>query len=69
MKPEIIDEEEYCNVVANKEGIILKVNARNGTPLVKEGDVVKQGDIVIGGWMEGKYTGIRYVHAQGEVEA
>ena len=69
MKPEIIDEEEYCNVVANKEGIILKVNARNGTPLVKEGDVVKQGDIIIGGWMEGKYTGTRYVHAQGEVEA
>lgn len=69
MKPEIINEEEYCNVVANKEGIILKVNARNGTPLVKEGDVVKKGDIIIGGWMEGKYTATRYVHAQGEVEA
>ena len=69
MKPEIIDEEEYCNVVANKEGIILKVNAINGTPLVKEGDVVKKGDIIIGGWMEGKYTGTRYVHAQGEVQA
>lgn len=69
MKPEIIDEDEYCNIVADKTCMILKVNARNGTPLVKEGDIVKQGDPLIGGWMEGKYTGIRYVHAQGEVQA
>ena len=69
MKPEIIDEDEYCNIVADKTCMILKVNARNGTPLVKEGDIVKQGDPLIGGWMEGKYTGVRYVHAQGEVQA
>lgn len=68
-KPEIIDEEEYCNVVADKACMILKVNAQNGTPLVKEGTIVKEGDILIGGWMEGKYTGTRYVHAQGEVRA
>ena len=69
MKPEIIDEEDYCNVVAGKDAEILKVSAVNGTPLVKEGDIVKKGDIVIAGWLEGKYTGVRYVHAQGEVEA
>lgn len=68
MKPEIIDEEEYCNVVADRPCMILKVNARNGTPLVKKGDVVKEGNILIGGWMEGKYTGTRYVHAQGEIQ-
>lgn len=68
-KPEIIKEEEYCNIVATKPGIILKVNALNGTPLVKEGDVIKEGSLLIGGWLEGKYTGIRYVHANGEVQA
>lgn len=68
-KPEIINEEEYCNIVADKPCMILKINAVNGTPLVKQGTVVKQGDIVIGGWLEGKYTGTRYVHAQGEVQA
>lgn len=41
-KPEIIDEKEYCNIVANKEGIITSIKAVNGTPLVKEGDVVKK---------------------------
>lgn len=68
-KPDIIEEDDYCNIVATKPGIIVKVNALNGKPLVKEGDVIKEGTILIGGWLEGKYTGIRYVHANGEVKA
>ena len=68
-KPDIIKEDEYCNIVATKPGIIAKIDAANGTPLVKEGDVIKQGTILIGGWLEGKYTGTRYVHANGEVKA
>lgn len=68
-KPDIIKEDEYCNIVATKPGIIVKIDAANGTPLVKEGDVIKQGTILIGGWLEGKYTGTRYVHANGEVKA
>lgn len=68
-KPDIIKEDEYCNIVATKAGIIEKVNAINGTPLVKKGDVIKEGTLVIGGWLEGKYTGTRYVHANGSVQA
>lgn len=68
-KPEMIKEEEYCNIVATKPGMIVKVNALNGTPLVKEGDVIKEGTPLIGGWLEGKYTGTRYVHANGSVTA
>ena len=68
-KPDIIDENEYCNIISNKNGIITKINAQAGTINVKVGDVVKEGDILINGWMEGKYTGVRYVHAKGETEA
>ena len=68
-KPEIIKEDEYCNIVSDKEASIIKVNAQNGTVLVKERDVVKKGTPLIAGWMEGKYTGTRYVHAEGSVEA
>ena len=68
-KPEIIDEEEYCNIISDKDGIITKINAQNGTANVKIGDIVKEGDILINGWMEGKYTGVRYVHAKGDIEA
>ena len=68
-KPEIVDEDEYCNIVSNKNGVITKINAQDGTANVKVGDTVSEGDILINGWMEGKYTGIRYVHAKGEIEA
>lgn len=67
--PEIVDENDYCNLVANKSGLITKVSAQNGTAQVKEGDIVQEGSILIAGIMEGKYTEPRYVHAIGEVQA
>ena len=68
-KPEIIDESDYCNIVSDKQGVITKISAQNGTIAVKVGDTVDIGTTLINGWMEGKYTGIRYVHAKGEIEA
>lgn len=68
-KPEIINDEDYCSIVATKNAQIVKVSAQNGIPVVKEGDIVTKGDTLIAGWIEGKYTGTRYVHAEGEVLA
>ena len=68
-KPDIIDDEDYCNIVSDKQGIITKISAQNGTIAVKVGDTVNVGTTLINGWMEGKYTGIRYVHAKGEIQA
>ena len=67
--PEIINENEYCNIVSNKSGIITKINVQNGTADVKEGDIVKPGDTLVSGYMEGKYTGTRYVHSVANIEA
>lgn len=41
-KPEVIPEDEYCNIVSMKEGMITKINVQNGTALVKQGDIVKE---------------------------
>lgn len=68
-KPDIIDKNEYCNIVANEKGVITKITADTGTALVKPGDIVEKGDVLIGGYMEGKYTDTRYVHAKGTIEA
>ena len=68
-KPDIIDDEDYCNIVSDKQGVITKISAQNGTIAVKVGDTVNVGTTLINGWMEGKYTGIRYVHAKGEIQA
>lgn len=67
--PEIIDEKDYCNIVAKKGGIITEIIAQNGTAQAKVGDQVQEGQILIQGTMEGKYTGTRYVHSLGEVKA
>ena len=68
-KPEIIDENDYSNIVANKDGVIKKITAQNGTLMVTEGAEVKKGDILIAGYMDGKYTERNYVNAIGEVKA
>ena len=67
--PKIIDEKEFTNIVAKKAGTITQIIAQNGTAQVKVGDKVETGQILIQGTMEGKYTGIRYVHSLGEVKA
>ena len=46
-KPEIINEEDYCNIVSNKVGVITKINAQNGTANVKVGDTVNVGTTLI----------------------
>ena len=68
-KPELIDDSEYCNIVASKSGTITKIIAQNGTAVVKIGEQVNKGDVLIAGYMEGKYTEKRYVHSLGEVQA
>lgn len=62
-KPKIIPLDEYCNVVSNKTAQIVKITANSGTIVANPGDIVTEGSVLIGGWMEGKYTGTRYVHA------
>ena len=67
--PEVIDENKYCNIVADKTGMITKLNVQNGTPAVKIGDIVEAGQVLVNGYMEGQYTGTRYVHSIADIEA
>lgn len=66
-KPEVVNEDEYCNITASKDAVIERINAQNGIPKVMQGDVVKKGDILIEGTIEGKYTDPRNIHSIGEV--
>lgn len=68
--PEKIDKETPCNVVAVKNGLIEKVIAKNGDALVKEGDIVTEGDLLITGIVTRQHMeSPLYVHAYGEVYA
>lgn len=67
--PKVVDENEYCNIISEKEGIITKINVHNGTANVKVGEVVRKGTVLVNGFIEGKYTGSRNVHASADIEA
>ena len=70
LPPEVIDENIPCNIVATKKGVIEKVIARNGRSVVKKGDVVEKGQVLITGIITDEYSEIEmYVHAEGEVLA
>lgn len=67
-KPEIIDENEYCNIISDKECMITKINVQNGTAIAKIGDIVKIGDVLVEGKIQGKYTDAIYVNSQAEIQ-
>lgn len=67
--PELIDKDEYCNIVSDKEGIITQINVQSGTAVVKEGDIIKKGDLLVEGIMQGTYSDKRYVHSSADIQA
>lgn len=67
--PEVVDKAEVCNIVADRDAIISSIVVHNGTARVNVGDTVKKGDLLVEGIMEGKYTGVRQVHAQADIMA
>ena len=65
--PEIIDRNEICDIVSNKDAIISKIIVQNGTARVKEGDIVKQGDLLVEGIMESEHMENRLVHSEATI--
>lgn len=70
LPPEKIDIATPCNIVANKKGVIVKVIARNGNAVVRKGDIVDKGDVLISGVISNENSGeYIFVHSDGEVLA
>lgn len=47
-----VKQTEPSHIVADKDGIVIDIVTRTGTPKVKKGDVVKKGDILVSGVVE-----------------
>ena len=39
----------FSNIIANSDALILDIITRKGTPMVKEGDTVRKGDVLVSG--------------------
>ena len=62
-------ESAYTNVVAKYDGYIDSIIINAGNKVVKIGDVVKKGDILISGIIDSQAQGVRYEHASGVINA
>ncbi len=56
----------FSNILASSDAVIEEINVKSGYPLVKAGDVVKRGDVLISGVIP-KELGGGFCRAQGEV--
>ncbi len=68
--PEIFDANDYCSIVAAKDGVIHSMIVRNGFPVIKVNDTVQKGSLLISGMLESeRNVPTRYVHSEAEVYA
>jgi len=70
---EFIDRSVPCDIIAAKDGIIVEVATEAGRPLVRPGDVVQAGDVLVSGELRAgaEDTGYQsyFVHAVSRVTA
>lgn len=68
-EPKMESIDKPCNIIAAKSGQILKMEVSDGTAMVKKGDVVKAGDILVSGIIEDKFANHAFKHAGAKVIA
>ena len=66
--PIIISTQAPGNLIASKDGIVVRVFTTEGTSIVKNGDLIQKGDLLVKG-EQGKEGSVYPVHAEGEVIA
>jgi len=70
---EILDRRTPAHIVATAEGLITNVITWSGAPMVRQGDVVREGELLVSGILElvpdTPGTPLVYAHAQAEVWA
>lgn len=69
--PKRIDENEKCNIIASKPGMIVSINTLKGTQMVENNSIVDKGDVLVLGLVEMDQfpEKSQYVHALAEIEA
>lgn len=63
---------EYRSIFSNTSGVISRIITRAGTPVVKEGDTVCEGQLLISGQIDtyneyGELMSTEFVHADGDI--
>lgn len=68
-KPKLDTSKNPCNVKAVKDGVITRIQAYNGKPVVTKGSGVVNGQVLVSGIYETKQGDMRYLRANAKVFA
>ena len=60
---------EPCNIISDRDGIILSIEVYEGVGEVNEGDAVNEGDLLINGVNDNEDYSILFVEADGKITA
>ncbi len=63
--PEVVPASQPCNIKASRDGRILQMITYEGKPLVKAGEAVTAGQLLISGIVQDQDGATRILHAQG----
>lgn len=73
LPPNVIDKNIPCDIVAACDGVIKHIVVKNGEKIVKQGDAVKAGDVIVSGkvgtYKEGFPEEYIYVHSMASTQA
>ena len=68
----ILSEQEiaplYSNLIAERDGVVEEISVKSGVAIVRVGDVVRKGDVLISGVVENE-AGVSFYRAEGSVRA
>ncbi len=59
----------YANIIASEDGVIAHEETSSGIPLIKQGDVVRKGELLVSGVVPLRNGGHRYSYAESKVYA
>ena len=68
-KPEMVDTDTPCNLIATKAGVIVRTEITQGFGLVRAGDAVEAGDMLVSGMVFSDKVGYHLVHSSGRIYA